>query len=85
MKKLCKNKYFLAFLCSLILGCIIILPFIIIGKGVLAIWADYNVQQIPFGEIMNHSLKEGIVVSIASIIIYIGLLDSNKKARVIIK
>ena len=59
MKKLCKNKCFLAFLCSLILGCIIILPFIIIGKGVLAIWADYNVQQIPFGEIMNHSLKEG--------------------------
>lgn len=59
MKKLFKNKCFLAFLCSLILGCIIILPFIIIGKGVLVIWADYNVQQIPFGEIMNHSLKEG--------------------------
>ena len=59
MKKIFSNKCFLAFLFSLLLGSIIILPFIIIGKGMLVIWADYNVQQIPFGEIMNHSIKEG--------------------------
>lgn len=36
-----------------------ILPFIITGKGILTIWEDYNLQQLPFGEIMNHSIKEG--------------------------
>ena len=57
--KITEKKCLLAFLISLLLGCIIVIPYIIIGKGILTIWADFNTQQIPFGIIMNDSLKSG--------------------------
>lgn len=59
IKKIWNNKLLMSFICSSLLGIIIIVPFIIIGKGRFMLWADYNIQQVPFGEIMNHSLKEG--------------------------
>ena len=57
IKKIYKNKALLAFLCSLVLGCIIIVPFIITGKGIFTLWADYNIEQIPYAQMMNYSIK----------------------------
>lgn len=59
MKKLKKHKSLLAFLLSLLLGCIIIIPQIIINKGIFLVVADFNEQQIPFNMIINYSLKHG--------------------------
>lgn len=61
IKKIYKNKALLAFLCSLVLGCIIIVPFIITGKGIFTLWADYNIEQIPYAQMMNYSIKEGSI------------------------
>lgn len=59
LKNILKNNYLLsAFLLSLGLGMIIIIPNMIIGKGIFALMADYNTQQVTFGEIINYSLKE---------------------------
>lgn len=57
--KLFKNKAFIAFLCSFVLGAIIVVPNIIDGRGIYHLIADFNVQQIPFNKIINDSLKEG--------------------------
>lgn len=54
-----KNKALKAFLLSILLGSLIILPNMIINKGIFTLSADYNYQQVPFNMIMNHSLKEG--------------------------
>jgi len=54
-----KNKTLQAFLLSIFLGALIVLPNMIINKGIFTLSCDYNYQQIPFSEIMNHSLKEG--------------------------
>ena len=61
IKKLFENKTFLAFLFSFILGTIIVLPNIIINKGIFSLTADFNAQQIPFNKIMNYSIKEGSI------------------------
>ena len=59
LKNILKNNYLLsAFLLSLGLGMIIIIPNMIIGKGIFALMADYNTQQVTFGEMINYSLKE---------------------------
>lgn len=47
LKNILKNNYLLsAFLLSLGLGMIIIIPNMIIGKGIFALMADYNTQQV---------------------------------------
>jgi len=61
IKKIYRNKALLAFLCSFILGCIIIVPYIVIGKGIFTLWADYNIEQIPYAQMMNYSIKEGSI------------------------
>ena len=59
LKNILKSNYLLsAFLLSLGLGMIIIIPNMIIGKGIFALMADYNTQQVTFGEMINYSLKE---------------------------
>lgn len=57
--KLLKNKAFIAFSLSFILGLIICLPNIIAGKGIFSLIVDFNEQQIPFNMMINRSLKEG--------------------------
>ena len=61
IKKIYNNKALFAFLCSFILGCIIIIPYMIIGKGIFTLWADYNIEQIPYAQMMNYSIKEGSI------------------------
>ena len=60
IKKLFKNKLFLAFFCSLCLGGLIILPNIIYGKGQYILLSDFSIQEIPFNMMINESLKEGL-------------------------
>lgn len=62
MKKLFYNKTFLSFLLSFVLGSIIVIPNIIGGKGIYNIWADFNVQQIPFNKMINKSIKDGSIL-----------------------
>lgn len=62
MKKIMKNKMFLAFLLSFILGSIIVLPNIIINNGIFSLTADFNTQQIPFSKIINYSIKNGSIL-----------------------
>ena len=60
--KILKNSYFIAFMFSLSLGCLIILPSIIAGNGILTLIADFNTQQIPFNEFLNTAVKNGDVL-----------------------
>ena len=62
MKKVFSNKTFLAFVLSFMLGTIIIVPNIIGGKGIYNIWADFNVQQIPFNKMINSSIRDGSIL-----------------------
>lgn len=56
-----KNGYIKIFLLTAITASIIILPFIISGKGILNIVDDWNLQQIPFNIQSNSSIKSGNV------------------------
>lgn len=60
--KILKNSYFIAFIFSLLLGCLIIVPSIIAGNGILTLIADFNTQQIPFNEFLNTAVKNGDVL-----------------------
>ena len=60
--KILKNSYFIAFMFSLLLGCLIIVPSIIAGNGILTLIADFNTQQIPFNEFLNTAVKNGDVL-----------------------
>lgn len=55
-----KNKnYKYAFLLSILVASIVIIPKIIDGNGILNIWGDFNSQQITFGIYMNDAIKSG--------------------------
>ena len=55
-----KYKYgILAFLLSFLVGCLVVLPNTILGKGLFFLGADFNLQQMVFGEVINYSLKDG--------------------------
>lgn len=60
--KILKNSYFIAFMFSLLLGCLIIVPSIIAGNGILTLIADFNTQQIPFNKFLNTAVKNGDVL-----------------------
>ena len=57
--KILNNYYLKSFFFSLLLGCLIIVPGIITGHGILTIMDDFNMQQIPFNEVINESIKNG--------------------------
>jgi uncharacterized membrane protein YfhO len=57
--KIIKNGYIKVFLLAAITASIIIVPFIISGKGILNIVDDWNLQQIPFNIQSNSSIKSG--------------------------
>lgn len=55
-----KYRYgMLAFLLSFLVGCIVVLPNTILGKGLFFLGTDFNLQQMIFGEVINYSLKDG--------------------------
>lgn len=56
-----KNKYLKVIVLSLLMACIMIVPQIIKGEGILSIYSDYNFQQLPFGISANEEIKEGNV------------------------
>lgn len=60
--KILKNNYFIAFMLSLLLGCLIIVPSIVAGNGILTLIADFNTQQIPFNEFLNTAVKNGDIL-----------------------
>ena len=62
IKKLLKNKRFQAFMLSFLLGLIITLPNIILGSGIYSLFADLNIQEIPFNKYVNESIKNGSVL-----------------------
>ena len=62
VKKILKNNYFLSFVLSLLVGCLIIVPSIIAGNGILTLIADFNSQQIPFNEFLNNAVKNGDIL-----------------------
>jgi uncharacterized membrane protein YfhO len=55
------HLYIGAFLLSLFTAAVIILPFVISGGGILYIFSDFNLQQIPFNILSNESIKSGNV------------------------
>ncbi len=58
MKK--SNKYYLlSFLIPIIIASVVLVPYIIKGKGILILWGDFYQQQIPFGMYVNKALKSG--------------------------
>lgn len=62
IKKIVKNKCFISFMLSLLLGAFIIVPNIVINKGIFALTADFNIQQIPFNKMINDSIKNGSIL-----------------------
>ena len=59
IKKIFNSKAFFAFLLSLLLGSIIIIPNLIFGKGIFTLSGDFNFQQIPFNTMINKFIKTG--------------------------
>lgn len=62
LRRISKNKILISFLLSLLLGTIIISPNLIAGKGIFSLIADFNIQQIPFNQMINNSIKEGSIL-----------------------
>jgi len=59
MEKFKKHPYIIAFLLSLVLGLMIVVPNIIRGGGIFTFVSDYNAQQIPFNIAMSRAFKNG--------------------------
>ena len=50
-----KYRYgMLAFLLSFLIGCLVVLPNTILGKGLFFLGPDFNLQQMIFGEVINY-------------------------------
>ena len=62
LKKIYHNKVLFAALLSCLLGCLIVIPNIIINGGIYHLVADFDLQEIPFHKIMNDSLKSGEIL-----------------------
>ena len=54
-----KNYYLRAFLWGLCLATLIFLPWIILNKGYFFFYGDFNVQQIPFYQMIHDSVLKG--------------------------
>jgi len=62
IKGIYKRKALLAFLLSSLLGMLIVLPNVILNKGIFAIISDFNFQQVPFNMLMNKAIKNGNIL-----------------------
>lgn len=54
-----RGIYLKAFLISSLTAAVTLLPFVISGRGILYVFDDYNLQQIPFNMLCNSSIKSG--------------------------
>ena len=54
-----RNSYFKVILYSLIMCCLIFVPFIINDKGYFIYYGDYNVQEIPFYKLAHEAVRSG--------------------------
>ncbi len=56
-----KNHHFglQAFLIALVTACVLIIPFIIFDGGVFYYYGDFNVQEIPFYQMVHDAIKSG--------------------------
>ena len=55
-----KGHYYLkAFLIPAIIAIVLFLPFIIMDKGYFLYYGDFNVQQIPFYQMIHDSIQNG--------------------------
>ena len=55
------NPYGKVFLLCLLTGCLIFVPYIVMGGGIFTIRADFIYQQIPFNMMANEAVKSGDV------------------------
>ena len=53
------NYYLLSFAVGIILSLLFFLPLIIYDKGYFLYYGDFNVQQIPFYQMIHDSIKNG--------------------------
>ncbi len=54
-----KKYYQKAFLTALIMGAVLLLPFVVIDGGYFVFYGDYNAQQIPFYKVCINALRDG--------------------------
>lgn len=54
--------YWVCFCVNFLVALVAIVPFLIQGKGYLALVGDYNAQQIPFGIFMSQSVHDGEIL-----------------------
>lgn len=54
------NPYGKVFLLCLLTGCLIFVPYIVMGGGIFTIRADFIYQQIPFNMMANEAVKTGM-------------------------
>lgn len=54
-----KNKYIQTFLIALITATAFFLPYIIVDKGIFIYFGDFDVQQIPFYQLVHRAVKSG--------------------------
>ena len=53
------NELLMCFCVCLVTALLSVIYFIILGKGVMVVGADFNLQQIPFITLLNSIWKEG--------------------------
>ena len=54
-----KKYYFRAFFTALLMGIVLLLPFILIDGGYFVYYGDYNAQQIPFYKVCINAVQSG--------------------------
>ena len=59
MYKVEKKYYLKAFLIALIMGAVLLLPFVVIDGGYFIFYGDYNAQQIPFYKTCINAVQNG--------------------------
>lgn len=58
-KRLKRNYYFKSFYLGLFISFLFLIPFIIYDKGYFLYYGDYNVQDVPFTQLLHDSLRNG--------------------------
>ena len=64
MYKVEKKYYLKAFLIALIMGAVLLLPFVVIDGGYFIFYGDYNAQQIPFYKTCINAVQNGSFVQL---------------------
>ncbi|MDO4731094.1 MAG: YfhO family protein [Clostridia bacterium] len=54
-----KNYYLLSFFVAFAAACLVFLPFMIMENGYFLYYGDFNVQQVPFYQMVHDAIREG--------------------------